>query len=242
MRVSFEAFFRSRKRLPVFGAAGTKVGVFLLYVQLLLILQVGFAYVLPSGSYETCLDVSTSVSEEQFACLVQETNVTQVIIRAWHSSGSMDENAKGTVNAASSLVRNVDVYMFPCPTCGDYQGQVETMLQGLEGAPYQKVWLDIEGQQFWYDDVQRNLQIFEELADVSSLVSIFSTLSLGIRDDALHYKAYDLFQNLPLAHNSSLLSLSPSLSLSLSLCVCGCVCLSSCGFVFLLCHRLSRAE
>ena len=60
--------------------------------------------------------------------------------------GHPDPNAPGNIaNARAAGIEYVDVYMFPCPTCGSSGGeQVEAMIKSLSGSDYGQIWLDIE--------------------------------------------------------------------------------------------------
>ena len=117
-----------------------------------------------SPAYELVYDVSTFVTGDQWQCLATY-NCTGAIVRAWRSNGSLDPNAAATMQEASNVLQSVDAYMFPCVKCGDYQGQVDSMLNDIEASTFNKVWLDVEGEQYWYDDPQLNLQIFELLIE-----------------------------------------------------------------------------
>jgi hypothetical protein len=70
------------------------------------------------------VDVSTRVSTSAFSCLKQN-GFDFAVSRCWHSSGTPDHNVVETVASAwAGGLAHVDVYMFPCPTCGNAKGQV----------------------------------------------------------------------------------------------------------------------
>jgi len=85
------------------------------------------------------------------------------IFRAWHSTGSFDSTACPNIVAAhNNGFTYTDVYMFPCPKCSaSAQSQMSNMISGLKSAGctptsgqqgksnFGKVWLDIEGTQYW---------------------------------------------------------------------------------------------
>merc|ERR1711974_334925 len=89
------------------------------------------------------VDVSTPVSKLQFQCLNGD-NLTFAVIRCWHSTGTPDTNAPGTVAAAwAGGLAHVDVYMFPCPSCGNPSGQVADAVSYLKqhGTKWGTFWL-----------------------------------------------------------------------------------------------------
>ena len=63
------------------------------------------------------IDVSTPVSKSDFTCL-KNAGYDFLIVRAYRSLGSPDPNAPDTIrNAHEAGIKNVDVYIFPCPKC-----------------------------------------------------------------------------------------------------------------------------
>jgi len=109
-------------------------------------------------------DVSQATSKDSFACLVGN-NITFTIVRAYESVGRPDPNAPGTVkNAWAGGMAHVDVYMFPCPKCGNAAGQVQSAVTALKngGATYGMMWFDIEGTQYWMGQAA-NQQFFQDL-------------------------------------------------------------------------------
>ena len=74
------------------------------------------------------------------------------VVRAWHSYGAPDTACPGTVAAAwAGGMKHVDVYMFPCPSCGDAAGQISKLKAFLDShsVKFGMLWLDIEGPQYW---------------------------------------------------------------------------------------------
>jgi hypothetical protein len=85
------------------------------------------------------------VSKSGWECF-SNAGFTHGIVRAWHSFGGMDDNAKTTLQngaAAGYSTSHLNAYMFPCPT-KPADEQVKGMVAGLSGAPYSRVWFDIE--------------------------------------------------------------------------------------------------
>ena len=97
------------------------------------------------------VDLSTAFSKSNFECLKGQ-GFDFAIIRAYQSTGKLtfintgstnpvsayflllffvgqtDPNAKYNIeNARAAGISNIDVYMFPCPKCGNPSGQVEDM-------------------------------------------------------------------------------------------------------------------
>ena len=62
------------------------------------------------------------------------------------ATGAPDDNAIHTIfNARAAGIANVDVYMFPSPTCSKSASeQVDDMVSALKNADYGQIWLDIE--------------------------------------------------------------------------------------------------
>lgn len=114
-------------------------------------------------------DVSTPVSLESFQCLKRgggdiPVEMSSVIVRAWRSIGDADKNAPTTLwHALEADMLGMDVYMFPCVKCGNLTGQVESMLQSLNCTIFGRVWLDIEGAQYWHADRDENVKAINEL-------------------------------------------------------------------------------
>jgi GH25 family lysozyme M1 (1,4-beta-N-acetylmuramidase) len=97
------------------------------------------------------VDVATPVSQSAFQCMVNK-NYSFAIIRAFRSVGSPDSNAvKNIANARSAGMRHVDIYMFPCPSCGKPAKQITDMISNLRNTTFGTLWLDIEGTQYWKD-------------------------------------------------------------------------------------------
>jgi len=107
------------------------------------------------------IDVSSVVSVSSFQCL-SGVGITSVVVRAYRSSGSIDSNACTTLNNANAAgFRYRDAYIFPCPTCGTTPAsQINDMVQYLQStcpsAWSGRLWLDIEGSQYWTGNYANN--------------------------------------------------------------------------------------
>ncbi|QDZ18171.1 glycoside hydrolase [Chloropicon primus] len=138
--------------------------------------------------YQLVVDVSSPVTAKQWSCLRGQLEVYQVIVRAWRSLGTMDANANATIAAAHAAgIDKVDVYMFPCIKCLQFEQQVDGMLLGLETSKYDRVWLDVEGVQYWTSSCDTNLQYFEELMAI--LVQRLGVTRVGVYVSPTSWKA-----------------------------------------------------
>ncbi|GAA1912820.1 hypothetical protein GCM10009837_41840 [Streptomyces durmitorensis] len=105
------------------------------------------------------VSVSTLVSAASFAAM-QSQGVDFVIARGYQSAGRVDPNAASTVaNAWAAGMSRVDVYQFPCFSCGNAAGQANTLVTYLKdkNVKYGKVWLDVEGPgTYWGNSTSAN--------------------------------------------------------------------------------------
>ena len=90
-------------------------------------------------------DAVFSVSD--FECLA-EKGYEYMIVRAWESIGSFDDDAPSNLKNAQSAgyaSANTSVYMFPCASTADSaKAQMQTMIDDLKDYDYGMIWLDIE--------------------------------------------------------------------------------------------------
>ena len=64
------------------------------------------------------VDISQYTSTSDFACL-RRNGFDFAIVRGYQSVNRVDPNVAASVaNAWAAGMAHVDVYMFPCPTCG----------------------------------------------------------------------------------------------------------------------------
>jgi hypothetical protein len=124
----------------------------------------------------TGLDVSQPVTTETATCMAED-GINFLIARAWHSTGTVDTNACGTLQAAADGgIPRRDVYMFPCPTCSQsaadqLNAAVDNILDNCDAPFSGGFWLDIEGPQYWFAtssgavDFEANKQWYAELYD-----------------------------------------------------------------------------
>jgi len=108
------------------------------------------------------------------------------IFGADRSSGSPDPNACNTIKAAhAGGIQFVDVYIFPCPTCGNPQGQISSMVSALKSAGcsqtnstsqgsagWGQIWLDIEGTQYWTSSTSSNQAFYNGMVSEAKALGI----------------------------------------------------------------------
>jgi len=113
------------------------------------------------------VDVSQYTSQSQFQCLVGQ-NLVYAIIRCYQSVGHPDPNCAASVaNAHAAGMQVVDAYFFPCPTCGAASTQVNQMLSyfNANSVSVKRMWLDIEGTQYWLGNAGSNQAWYRTLVD-----------------------------------------------------------------------------
>lgn len=117
------------------------------------------------------VDVSQPLDANTASCLINQGYGSIAIARAFKSGGSVDTNFCGTIsNAVSAGYQNVAVYLFPCTKCGPAADQVNTLVSALNGCSAAqgslfKIWLDVEGTQYWLGDYSKNQQWYKDLVD-----------------------------------------------------------------------------
>jgi len=115
------------------------------------------------------IDCYASISSSTASCFA--SSYAFIIPRAWHSNGVVDTNSCPTlINAKNAGITYRDVYMFPCPTCStSAAGQLTTMLNYLntncKSSWSGRVWLDIEGSQYWLGSYTNNKNWYQQLVD-----------------------------------------------------------------------------
>lgn len=112
------------------------------------------------------VDISTTVSDSAASCFASN-GISFVIPRGYMSVGDVDHSVCSTLNAAMNAgIKTRDVYIFPCPTCGKSAAtQMNELVSYLRGncasAWSGRVWLDIEGTQYWLGDAGSNQQWYK---------------------------------------------------------------------------------
>lgn len=117
-------------------------------------------------------DMSTLVSTGSYQCM-KKSGYTFVIPRCWRSSGKWDSNcAQNCANAHAAGMSQVDVYFFPCYSCGNAAGQVRSFWSKITAnhVNCKRVWFDIEGT--WSSSYASNQKFFEEMMNTARSIGI----------------------------------------------------------------------
>ncbi len=116
------------------------------------------------------VDISVALSSSVAQCFTA-SSVSFVIPRGYRSTGAVDTAVCGSLKSASSAGVPVrDTYMFPCPTCGkgaaEQVGELAAHLRENCAAEFSgRIWLDIEGSQYWTGDYTANREWYQTLVD-----------------------------------------------------------------------------
>ena len=115
---------------------------------------------------------------DSHSCLL-DSGYSFVVPRGFRSNGQLDDNVcQNLINAQSAGFGTRDVYIFPCPTCSaSAASQMSTLVDHLNAncadAWTGRVWLDIEGTEYWTTSYSSNQAFYQALVD--------SCASTGIR-------------------------------------------------------------
>jgi GH25 family lysozyme M1 (1,4-beta-N-acetylmuramidase) len=94
-----------------------------------------------------------------------------VVPRGYRSSGSVDPQVCTSIISAYNAGINVrDTYLFPCPTCSKSAstqiGELVSYLKANCASQWSgRVWLDIEGSQYWLGSSSSNQAWYKQLKD-----------------------------------------------------------------------------
>ena len=137
-----------------------------------------------AAAARTGIDVSQLFPSSSWSC-VRDYGYTFAIIRCYCSTGEIDGNcAQSVKNAWAGGMESVDLYMFPCPTCGNAAGQVQALKNHVDsvGINFGQLWLDIEAASLWLGDYGSNRAFMNDLANAAS--SVFGSKLGGIYTNA----------------------------------------------------------
>ena len=139
------------------------------------------AVVLGRGLCGRGVDYSTLFSKDQCECLL-EAGYSYVIPRGFQSTGRLDSNIKANLkNAKEGGINSVDLYMFPCVPCGNPEGQVDQIIDGLQGSTYDKIWVDVEKYR-WSTSQNANREfltkIIKRLEQRGAKIGIYSNFNM----------------------------------------------------------------
>jgi len=127
-------------------------------------------------------DVSSPTSEAAWACLKSQHGVRFAVARAYTESGLFDDACVESVkNARAAGLSPVDVYFFPAFYHKAANASVDQFHSSMtsHGVHANRVWLDIEGPQYWGPDHQRNndyiLDLYYRLKSQGYIVGVYTS-------------------------------------------------------------------
>lgn len=141
-----------------------------------------------SGNYG--VDISSTLSSSTASCL-KSAGISFIIPRGYRSSGSVDPNVCTSLNAAKNAgISRRDVYLFPCPTCSKSAATqmselVSYLNSNCKSAWSGRVWLDIEGTQYWLGSSSSNQNWYKQLVQSCST----SGVSCGVYSSSSQWSA-----------------------------------------------------
>lgn len=113
------------------------------------------------------VDFYALTDQSVFSCMANN-GIDRVIIRGYRSLGEVDPSLAGNLqNAVNGGVPIVDVYLFPCVSCGNPSTQATSLWSSTVSANSNfqgTVWLDIETGT-WGSDLAANQQFILSLAN-----------------------------------------------------------------------------
>lgn len=102
-----------------------------------------------------------------------------MVPRGFRSNGQLDANVcANLLNAQSGGIPTREVYLFPCPTCSSTAyNQLSTLVNQLKAyCPTawtgNRIWLDIEGIEYWTTSYSTNKAFYQSLVDACSSLGI----------------------------------------------------------------------
>ncbi|KAF2072606.1 hypothetical protein CYY_006084 [Polysphondylium violaceum] len=112
------------------------------------------------------VDVSSLTSTSSFGCL-KSNGFNFAVVRCFQSVGRVDPNCASSVNNAwSAGMSDVDLYMFPCSSCGNGGGQASKLISYLKenNVKYGTIWIDVEGPgTYWGSSTSANVAFFQDI-------------------------------------------------------------------------------
>jgi hypothetical protein len=130
------------------------------------------------GSSEYGIDVSSTISSSSASCF-KSSGIKFVIPRGYKSTGAVDTQVCTSIKAAATAgISKREAYLFPCPTCSKSAstqvGELVDHLKGnCDGKWTGRIWLDIEGSQYWLGSTSSNQNWYK----VSLRISCYIFLS-----------------------------------------------------------------
>ena len=124
-------------------------------------------------------------------CLVQQGFGKLVVPRGYQSTGNVDGAVCGSLqSAANAGIKTRDVYIFPSPTSSkSARTQMTELVNHLsancKSAWTGRIWLDIEGSQYWTGNTDANRAFYQELYDSCAALGV----SCGVYSSAVQWQA-----------------------------------------------------
>ena len=120
-----------------------------------------------TGGYQG-FDISTLLSSSAASCLLS-SGYSFGVVRAYRSSASVDTNACSSLKQMGGF-KKADVYLFPAPTssksASTQMGEMVSYLNAnCQSSWSGRVWLDIEGTQYWLGSSSKNQQWYSSLVE-----------------------------------------------------------------------------
>lgn len=115
------------------------------------------------------VDMSSLLTTDAAECMVDKFSF--VIPRGYRSSGTVDTNVCSSIHHAKNAgIPKRDAYLFPCPTCSKSAAtQVQELVDYLNSNCHdhwsKRIWLDIEGSQYWTGNTGKNKDWYEKLVN-----------------------------------------------------------------------------
>ena len=161
------------------------------FIAVFLISFFAFTFAVKGVDYSTRLTSAIS-------CLVKE-GYTFAIPRGYLSYGAIDPNAVANIKSAwDGGMKNVDVYMFPCFTCGNPKHQVDQLVDGLGSAKYGTIWVDVENHKWSTDHAANRKFILECVEQVHARGKTPGIYSSYYNWESIVGVSWDGVKNLPL--------------------------------------------
>ena len=118
------------------------------------------------------IDYSTLTSVASHQCFI-ENGFTFAIPRCWCSVGEIDGDCVPSMqNAHAAGMSRVDAYFFPCYTCGNIAGQINTFWDYTiaNQMDFTRLWFDVEGE--WSSSYGTNQAFLMEMVEQARAIGI----------------------------------------------------------------------
>jgi len=136
------------------------------------------------------VDISVALTASVASCM-RSSGTSFIVPRGFRSSGSVDTHVCNSIKIASSAGIPVrDTYLFPCPRC---KKSADTQMKELaaylrancNGQWSGRVWLDIEGTQYWLGSSAANQAWYKQLKNACATYSV----SCGVYSSKVQWQA-----------------------------------------------------